>query len=409
MRLLVTNVSAAVLVLVGVTGCGAANAALAGAAPASAAVSAKARVSANAPMSSRRSSGVTAAAGQGAASVPAKRADLLEGVSCADGTCYATGYTQSAAGTRTLIEAWNGKKWVREPSPSAGATGPLAPVSCAPGNAPNVMNRCLVASTPDLAGSGGSWRIVGKGDSQLDSVSCPAAGTCMLVGQTTKAPVYATWNGKTFASGVLRTPPHSFQTVTVSGVSCASPVSCIAVGDFSYGVQAMPSASARDKVLAEQWNGHAWRLLTAVNVSDWNQLIAVSCVSASDCTAVGTTENQFPFAERWNGSTWKVEPVPTVSAIGYLSLSSVSCPAAEFCVAAGNYQGEPVAETWNGSTWHVSLLPLPPGDNHSAQLNGVSCLSRSACAAVGLSGDGSSFAEVYASGKWRLSATVNPV
>jgi hypothetical protein len=126
----------------------------------------------------------------------------------------------------------------------------------------------------------------------------------------------ATWNGKSFASGVLRTPPHSFQAVTVSGVSCASPVACVAVGDYSYGVTAMPSASARDKVLAEQWNGSKWR---------------------------------------------------------------------------------------------VSLLPLPPGDNHSARLNGVSCASRSACAAVGVSGNGTSYAEVYASGKWRLSATVNPV
>jgi hypothetical protein len=406
MRLLRSIGAAAAVALVAATGCAAASAAPAGAGSAGAGA-AKAAVADRVATSARTASGAAAVTG-GAASAPAKRADLLEGVSCADGTCYAAGYTLSVAGTRTLIEAWNGKKWVREPSPSAGAVGPLAPVSCAPGNGANA-NRCLVAGTPDLAGSGGSWRIAGKGDSQLDSVSCPAAGACVLVGQTTKAPVYATWNGKTFASGVLHAPPHSFQTVTVSGVSCVSPVSCVAVGDYSYGVRAMPSPSARDKVLAEQWNGHAWRLLTPVNVSDWNQLTAVSCVSASDCTAVGTTENQFPLAERWNGSAWKVESVPTVSAIGYLFLTGVSCPAAGFCVAAGTYQGEPVAETWNGSAWHVSLLPLPVGDNHSAQLTGISCLSRSACAAVGVSGNGDSYAEIYASGKWRLSATVNPV
>ena len=84
-------------------------------------------------------------------------------------------------------------------------------------------------------------------------------------------------------------------------------------------------------------------------------------------------------------------------------------PPAGFCVAAGAYQGEPVAETWNGSKWHVVRLPLPSDDNHSAQLKGVSCLSRQACVAVGVSGNGTSYAEVYASGKWHLSATVNPV
>jgi hypothetical protein len=231
----------------------------------------------------------------------------------------------------------------------------------------------------------------------------------VLVGETTKDPVYAAWNGTTFKNGVLHAPPHSFQTVTVSGVSCVSPGSCVAVGDYTYGVQAMPSPTARNKVLAEQWNGHSWRLLSAVNESNWNLLTAVSCVSASNCTAVGNYQYQFPFAERWNGTSWKAESMPTVSTIGYLTLTSVSCPAPGFCVAAGNYQGEPVAETWNGSKWRVSLLPLPSGDNHSAQLNGVSCVSRSACVAVGVSGNGTSYAEVYADGKWRLSATVNPV
>lgn len=49
------------------------------------------------------------------------------------------------------------------------------------------------------------------------------------------------------------------------------------------------------------------------------------------------------------------------------------------------------------------------GDNHSAQLNGVSCLNKSACVAVGVSGNGKSYGEAYASGKWHLSSTVNLV
>jgi hypothetical protein len=396
---------AAALVLAGGTGCAAASPVLASPVLASTGRSAAA-VSAQAPVPAKTPTGVTVAAARGTASAPGKRVDQLAGVSCVGGTCYAAGYTISGTSERTLIEAWNGEKWVREPAPPAGAAGSLAAISCAKGNP---LNRCLAAGAPDLAGSGGSWRVAGKGGSQLDAVSCPSAGACVLVGETTKDPVYATWNGTTFKNGTLHVPPHSFQTVTVSGVSCASPVSCVAVGDYTYGVRAMPSPSARDKVLAEQWNGHGWRLLPAVNVSDWNQLTAVSCVSASDCTAVGTSQNQFPLAERWNGVTWKAEPVPTVSAIGYLFLTSVSCPASGFCVAAGSYQGEPVAETWNGSKWRVGLLPLPSGDNHSAQLNGVSCVSRAACVAVGVSGNGTSYAEVYAGGKWRLSATVNPV
>lgn len=74
----------------------------------------------------------------------------------------------------------------------------------------------------------------------------------------------------------------------------------------------------------------------------------------------------------------------------------------------GTYQGLPVAESWNGRAWIVQWLPEPPADNHSAQLNGVSCTGDDACVAVGVDGNGLSYAERYNGGRWQLNVTSSP-
>ncbi len=353
---------------------------------------------------------------------PAKHGNTLNGVSCTGGTCYAVGYTVLGSATHTLIEAWSGGSWRQEPSPA----GVLSAISCAfaPAVAGTVAGaaaagaapaaRCLALGVPALlAGSGSSWHAVtGPSGPVLVALSCPVPGSCVFVGWTAKTPVpvYATWNGKAFSVGVMHAPPHSFQSVEITGISCVSPDDCVAVGDYTYGLTGKPNPKARDQVLAERWNGRTWQLLPAVNVAHFNQFTAVSCVSATDCTAIGNSQQQFPLAEHWNGSTWRVEPAPIVHKTGDEFLTSISCPTARFCAATGTYQLQPVAETWNGADWRVTLLPEPPGDTVSAPLNSVACVSAARCVAVGSTlGIGLSYAEVYASGKWHLSATQNPV
>src|ERR1700729_73823 len=92
-----------------------------------------------------------------------------------------------------------------------------------------------------------------------------------------------------------------------------------------------------------------------------NQFSAVSCVSASDCMAVGTYldgSQDLAMAEHWNGTAWSlttpVQPSNTTNV-----LRSVSCVSATFCVAAGDYfdagnAALTLIETWNGSTWSMA-------------------------------------------------------
>jgi hypothetical protein len=334
----------------------------------------------------------------------AKRADLLNGVSCVGQQCIAVGsYYYGTATSHTLVELWTGSAWRLESSPDGPTYSSLQAISCDPAAG------CLAVGSPVIAGSGDRWRIVSLA-STLDAVSCTGAGSCLAVGASMSgAPLYASWNGRAWRTGTMHAPPQPAQSVTVAGVSCTSAANCVAVGDYSYGAEAQPSSSFRDKILAEQWNGRGWRLLPTVNVGRIDQLTGVSCTAPGDCTAVGTSAQQYPLAERWNGTAWRVEPVPAPGTIGYTQLTAVSCTSAISCVAAGTYQGQPIAESWNGTVWRLRRLPEPPADNYSAQLSGVACAGPAACMAVGVSGSGLSYAERYNGVSWRLTTTKNPV
>src|SRR5690348_13351590 len=74
-------------------------------------------------------------------------------------------------------------------------------------------------------------------------------------------------------------------------VSCPAVDSCMAVGTYT-----TPSGPGVN--LAEQWNGHSWRVLPIPNPpgAAVSNLLGVSCTSPSACTAVGAT-NPFSSAK----------------------------------------------------------------------------------------------------------------
>lgn len=144
-------------------------------------------------------------------------------------------------------------------------------------------------------------------------------------------------------------------------------------------------------------------------------LLAVSCVSSSDCTAVGGyTSNAGPvtLAEHWDGTSWAVQATPNPTGASFSTLEGVSCPSASDCTAVGEYDSNhgsslPLAEHWDGSTWTVQDTPEPA----ATILNGVSCTSAASCTAVGFSGSvvaPVAAAERFAGGAWHREATASP-
>jgi hypothetical protein len=106
------------------------------------------------------------------------------------------------------------------------------------------------------------------------------------------------------------------------------------------------------------------------------------------------------------------------------SLSSVSCSAANDCIAvgavqemrSGSFQFFPLAEHWNGSAWTVLPTPAPRHPGGGDLLSSVSCTSSTGCSPsncmavgdfIGI-GNGMTLAEPWNGTSWKVVKTPRP-
>ncbi len=297
--------------------------------------------------------------------------------------------------------------WTIQTTPAVAglSDGMLSAVSCA------ARTSCVaVGSDNDVSGeptgafaeswSGTTWTSQAtaaprRGTPNLSAVSCASAAFCVAVGATeanqSEAPLTESWNGTTWS--VLSTPSPA-RGGSLSGVSCRSRTFCIAVGGDRAG-----------GTLAERWNGTIWSIQATPRLPfpHTGTLAAVSCTAADACTAVGYFQAPETccaapgaLAERWNGVRWAMQRanLPENNRTGTLAdfdaaLAGVSCISRSSCIAVGasfpeegnGYPGKPLAERWNGTGW--ANMPSAVVPRAGGQLNGVSCVSSSACTAVG--------------------------
>ena len=168
----------------------------------------------------------------------------------------------------------------------------------------------------------------------------------------------------------------SNSTGTLVAVACVSPSTCFAVGS-RYG-------AGGDTPLAERWDGTQWAVQPTPNPSGaggTSSLQAVSCTSATACTAVGRYDRVGAaglFAERWNGTRWSLQFMP--KSAGAAGFAGVSCVSAHACVAVTSGSTTPLAERWDGKRWKVETIPT---QGYIENLNGLACVSVNVCTAVG--------------------------
>ena len=185
---------------------------------------------------------------------------------------------------------------------------------------------------------------------------------------------------------VVSSPDDGTFAQRLTSVSCVSASNCVAVGSAgSFQVST---------TLAMAWNGTEWSTMSTPNNGS-NELLSVSCVSASSCVAVGGAGTPFSgttLAMVWNGSTWSAVSSPSPSPGSNNKLMSVSCTSASNCVADGfsgmMNQETTLAMVWDGSEWSIVSSPNPGTGFVGNKLNSVTCLSASSCVAVGSTSQG---------------------
>jgi hypothetical protein len=346
----------------------------------------------------------------------------LFGVSCASpSACEAVGVATSGSGAQTaLAEGWNGSSWQIQAAPSLAGGAQLNGVSCTTPSACTAVG-ATPQGTPRKTlverWNGSSWQIQSAPSPPgafLSGVACTSSTACTAVGASNAGPLAERWDGTTWSTQAIPDPPQGGG--ALFSMACTSPSACTAVGISNAGN------------LAERWNGANWSIQSTPNPggAQFTFLNAVACASASACTAVGAYVNSSGafqgLAERWDGSSWAIQPTPRLPGGATGLLLGVACTSATGCTAVGNSSpgganlvNHPspatLAERWNGHTWSIQPTPNPPGAAPSI-LNAASCMSRSACIAVGNTsnsrGTSLTLAQQWNGHTWSIQPTPSP-
>jgi hypothetical protein len=284
----------------------------------------------------------------------------MNAVACPSASrCVAAGAFQTATGLVPLLFDWTGSSWtvVKAPLPSNAATAH-----------PNA---------------------------DILALACPSVAKCVAVGtyQNTSggtAPMVLTGAATSWTAARLPVPPKvaGSEVVNNFAVACPSTARCIAVGNYTTRV----AGTAVVFTMA----GSVWTAAVAPDPGgvSGSFLWSVACPSVSVCVAVGEYSTSRAFLLTMAGSAWTARSAPlpaNAESAGTSELAAVACPTVSACVAVGGYYN-PAGEylgllvTGSGDTWAAGEAPLPSKaiiPNQSAALSSVVCPSASECMAAG--------------------------
>jgi hypothetical protein len=173
----------------------------------------------------------------------------------------------------------------------------------------------------------------------------------------------------------------------LEGVTCVTATDCWAVGDAE-------PASDVDQTVVEHDTGTGWEPVSSPNAgpsgSD-NALDAVACPVAGDCWAVGSTydtasDTVNTLTEQDIDGVWSVVASPDATSTVDDWLNSIACPTTQLCWAVGTSNGGSgyqtlVLEYTPAGGWQ--LVTSPDVGTGTNGLNGVACAGASECWAVG--------------------------
>ena len=282
-----------------------------------------------------------------------------------------------------------------------------------------IVGMALMGSGFAAAGASTTWRIVdwrNAGDFPLDNllfgVSCPTANSCVAVGydgnNSFQQTLVDTLSGGTWrvAPSPMADPPHVID--SLNAVSCTSASTCTAVGS------ATNMTGTNGHTLVESLRHRTWQVTPSPNTTAaLNTLSGVSCTSSNACVAVGydgTPSSQKTLVETLGQGTWRLTPSPDASSPYVVNfLNAVSCTSLTHCVAVGfaadatGMRSRTVIETLSEGNWRTT--PSPDTTSPLNELFGVACLTSTSCVAVGDFGNISSqktLVETLSGGKWSI-------
>ena len=253
--------------------------------------------------------------------------------------------------------------------------------------------------------AGGSARrrrvmvVVAAGAAVMCAGLLTGAGSAPAAAGARAAAAGARWGRAEGVPGLVAANVRGNATVTT--LSCWSVNNCAAGGYTVYG-------GHQQLFLVTERNGRWDRAqkvpgLAKLNIGGAAGVVSVSCAPGGYCAAGGyysdSSNHQHPFVVTGVKGRWRAAmevPGKSVEKSWYAGVTSVSCPSAGNCSAAGAEPGFVVSQT--KGRWHVAQR-VPGLAVSSAYLGSVSCGSAGNCAAGGSSG-GQALVVTERNGAW---------
>ena len=229
---------------------------------------------------------------------------------------WAVGIYHTSSGDKSRIEHWNGVQWSDVPAAHNGGI-------------PDKFNSVAVTGPLD------AW----------------AVGSSAGAGSLQEAALIQHWNGRAWV--VVAAPNPGLLWNVLDSVVALSTNDVWAVGYYK-------DDAAPARVLAEHWDGTAWKVANAPSPgSGWNELADLSASSPTDIWAVGWTQDNGPrrsLVEHWNGVRW-TQVSTNVRSVQ--ELRAVAAVSPKVAWAAGPMGGPQVFERWDGTNWNPITVPMP--------------------------------------------------
>jgi hypothetical protein len=310
---------------------------------------------------------------------------------------FASPQSVGAVSGGDLIQYWAGSTWT-----NYGASGSIGSYSMNSLDVVHSSNAWAVGNTTTstctsssrslyVFYNGSTWAPVCSTNVNqiLYGVACSGATFCKAVGATNTS--ISGWNGTTWSQDASNS---SMPSVTYNSVDCPSTSFCVAVGDA---LTTGNPASQRYEVILT-WSGSAWARVNSGAIghkgaiADTTNFFGVDCPSASYCIIVGAARTFALYNGTWN--------LMTTTSIPNVQYNGVSCVSATDCWAVGNVSTNAVFVHWNGTAWSQTIGAGVPAQN----MLSVKCMATDACWAVGANG-----AAAFWNGTiWANASTGNP-
>jgi hypothetical protein len=149
----------------------------------------------------------------------------------------------------------------------------------------------------------------------------------------------------------------------------------------------------KQSAYAARWNGTSLSRLTVPVPAGIAApgLTAVSCSSTAACVVTGLNfsaangSTGLAFTDVLRDGTWSLVKVAWPKGTTNSELLALSCLSAKWCIAVGSTGAKAAALIYNGRSWSAQHLPAP-AKGYTDDFGGISCVTENLCVALGDTG-----------------------